>query len=108
MHAMHASPGSSCRIRYYRSYISSVKHLAIHLGQILLQPSYKLVTPKWKNFQSLKIGWKDRVRLNNVIWRAWHRQFVVSIVNCFCFVGEYISVRRIITSSAFPDTSGSI
>ncbi|XP_003368844.1 MLX-interacting protein (Transcriptional activator MondoA), partial [Trichinella spiralis] len=25
-----------------------------------------------QNFQGLKIACADRVRLNNLIWRAWH------------------------------------
>lgn len=38
--------------------------------------SGKLTSPRWKNFKGLKLRWKDKIRLNNVIWRAWHMQFV--------------------------------
>ncbi|XP_066291957.1 MLX-interacting protein-like isoform X4 [Branchiostoma lanceolatum] len=36
----------------------------------------KLVSPKWKTFKGLKLLWKDKIRLNNAIWRAWHIQYV--------------------------------
>ncbi|CDW52271.1 hypothetical protein TTRE_0000053001 [Trichuris trichiura] len=45
----------------------------------------KLYTPKWKHFQGLNIAWKDRVRLNNVIWRAWFLQFVRGVPPKYCF-----------------------
>uniref|UniRef100_A0A3B4ABZ8 BHLH domain-containing protein n=1 Tax=Periophthalmus magnuspinnatus TaxID=409849 RepID=A0A3B4ABZ8_9GOBI len=34
----------------------------------------KLVSPKWKNFKGLKLLWRDKIRLNNAIWRAWYIQ----------------------------------
>ncbi|KRY38954.1 Protein WBSCR14 -like protein, partial [Trichinella spiralis] len=52
--------------------------------QIVYQEG-KLITPKWKNFQGLKIAWADRVRLNNVIWRAWYIQFVENVPPKYCF-----------------------
>ncbi|KRZ76381.1 Protein WBSCR14 -like protein, partial [Trichinella papuae] len=52
--------------------------------QIVYQEG-KLITPKWKNFQGLKIAWTDRVRLNNVIWRAWYIQFVENVPPKYCF-----------------------
>jgi len=36
--------------------------------------SGKLKTPKWKNFKGIKVGRKDKIRLNNLIWREWHMQ----------------------------------
>jgi MAX-like protein X len=36
----------------------------------------KLTSPKWNRFLGLKLRWKDKIRLNNVIWRCWHMQFV--------------------------------
>ncbi|XP_078680983.1 MLX-interacting protein-like isoform X19 [Branchiostoma floridae x Branchiostoma belcheri] len=36
----------------------------------------KLVSPKWKTFKGLKLLWKDKIRLNNAIWRAWHIQYI--------------------------------
>uniref|UniRef100_A0A8C4QNJ5 MLX interacting protein like n=1 Tax=Eptatretus burgeri TaxID=7764 RepID=A0A8C4QNJ5_EPTBU len=40
--------------------------------------SGRLVSPKWKTFKGLRLQWKDKIRLNNAIWRAWYLQ-------CECF-----------------------
>ena len=34
----------------------------------------KVVSPKWKNFKGMKLTVKDKIRLNNAIWRTWHIQ----------------------------------
>lgn len=34
----------------------------------------KITSPKWKAFKGLKLNIKDKIRLNNIIWRAWHIQ----------------------------------
>jgi hypothetical protein len=39
--------------------------------------SSNLNTPKWKNFNGLKLLAKDKVRLNNVIWRTWFQQCII-------------------------------
>jgi len=36
--------------------------------------SGKLKSPKWKNFKGIQVGPKDKIRLNNLIWREWHMQ----------------------------------
>lgn len=36
--------------------------------------SGKLVSPKWKNFKGLRLLCRDKIRLNNAIWRAWYIQ----------------------------------
>jgi len=36
----------------------------------------KLTSPKWNRFLGLKLRWKDKIRLNNVIWRCWHMHFI--------------------------------
>lgn len=36
----------------------------------------KLTSPKWNRFKGIKLRWKDKIRLNNVIWRCWHMQFI--------------------------------
>uniref|UniRef100_A0A8D8W4T9 MLX-interacting protein n=1 Tax=Cacopsylla melanoneura TaxID=428564 RepID=A0A8D8W4T9_9HEMI len=36
----------------------------------------KLTSPKWNRFKGIRLRWKDKIRLNNVIWRCWHMQFV--------------------------------
>ncbi|XP_071944919.1 MLX-interacting protein-like [Antedon mediterranea] len=35
----------------------------------------RIVSPKWKWFRGLKLSTKDKIRLNNAIWREWHMQF---------------------------------
>nr|CAB3263871.1 Mlx [Phallusia mammillata] len=37
----------------------------------------KVVSPKWKNFKGMKLTVKDKIRLNNAIWRTWHIQYVM-------------------------------
>lgn len=44
------------------------------LTQSSLSDSGKLVSPKWKNFKGLKLLCRDKIRLNNAIWRAWYIQ----------------------------------
>lgn len=39
-----------------------------------LSCSSKLTSPRWKNFKGLRLQWKDKIRLNNLIWRCWHMQ----------------------------------
>ncbi|XP_069555478.1 MLX-interacting protein isoform X2 [Brachyistius frenatus] len=46
--------------------------------------SGKLVSPKWKNFRGLKLLWRDKIRLNNAIWRAWYMQYVEKRENPVC------------------------
>merc|ERR1740128_315528 len=36
----------------------------------------KLTSPKWNRFRGMKLRWKDKIRLNNGIWRCWHMQFI--------------------------------
>lgn len=52
--------------------------LSCPLSTPLTQPSPpdsgKLVSPKWKNFKGLKLLCRDKIRLNNAIWRAWYIQ----------------------------------
>lgn len=35
-----------------------------------------LTSPKWKNFRGSRIKCEDKIRLNNVIWRTWHQQYI--------------------------------
>ncbi|KAM7050793.1 MLX-interacting protein isoform 2-T2 [Molossus nigricans] len=46
--------------------------------------SGKLVSPKWKNFKGLKLQWRDKIRLNNAIWRAWYIQYLEKRKNPVC------------------------
>ncbi|KAM9272421.1 LOW QUALITY PROTEIN: carbohydrate-responsive element-binding protein [Morus bassanus] len=49
-----------------------------------LEYSGKLVSPKWKNFKGLRLLCRDKIRLNNAIWRAWYLQYVERRKNPVC------------------------
>ncbi|XP_074016764.1 carbohydrate-responsive element-binding protein [Numenius arquata] len=49
-----------------------------------LEYSGKLVSPKWKNFKGLRLLCRDKIRLNNAIWRAWYIQYVERRKNPVC------------------------
>uniref|UniRef100_A0A663MQU9 MLX interacting protein like n=1 Tax=Athene cunicularia TaxID=194338 RepID=A0A663MQU9_ATHCN len=49
-----------------------------------LEYSGKLVSPKWKNFKGLRLLCRDKIRLNNAIWRAWYIQSVERRKNPVC------------------------
>ncbi|KAM6403273.1 carbohydrate-responsive element-binding protein [Rhynochetos jubatus] len=49
-----------------------------------LEYSEKLVSPKWKNFKGLRLLCRDKIRLNNAIWRAWYIQYVEQRKNPVC------------------------
>lgn len=38
--------------------------------------SGKLTSPKWKSFKGLRLRLKCKIRLNNMIWRAWFLQYI--------------------------------
>ncbi|RZF45548.1 hypothetical protein LSTR_LSTR005750 [Laodelphax striatellus] len=44
----------------------------------------KLTSPKWNRFKGIKLRWKDKIRLNNVIWRCWHMQFITKKNSLVC------------------------
>ncbi|XP_069470895.1 carbohydrate-responsive element-binding protein [Ambystoma mexicanum] len=46
--------------------------------------SGKLVSPKWTNFKGLRLLCRDKIRLNNAIWRAWYIQYVEKRKNPVC------------------------
>uniref|UniRef100_A0A673BR46 MLX interacting protein like n=1 Tax=Sphaeramia orbicularis TaxID=375764 RepID=A0A673BR46_9TELE len=46
--------------------------------------SGKIVSPKWKSFKGLRLLWRDKIRLNNAIWRAWFIQYVEKRKNPVC------------------------
>ncbi|XP_076024920.1 carbohydrate-responsive element-binding protein [Genypterus blacodes] len=46
--------------------------------------SGKIVSPKWKSFKGLRLLWRDKIRLNNAIWRAWFIQYVARGKNPMC------------------------
>nr|XP_015221520.1 PREDICTED: MLX-interacting protein [Lepisosteus oculatus] len=69
---------------------TSTSHLSIDASLtklfecMTLAYSGKLVSPKWKNFKGLKLLWRDKIRLNNAIWRAWYMQYVEKRDNPVC------------------------
>uniref|UniRef100_A0A8C9VH35 Carbohydrate-responsive element-binding protein-like n=1 Tax=Scleropages formosus TaxID=113540 RepID=A0A8C9VH35_SCLFO len=46
--------------------------------------SGKIVSPKWKSFKGLRLLWRDKIRLNNAIWRAWYIQYVEKRKTAVC------------------------
>ncbi|KAG8597659.1 hypothetical protein GDO81_002351 [Engystomops pustulosus] len=67
--------------------LDSTEAQIIHSGHfIALSFSFsgKLVSPKWKNFKGLKLQWRDKIRLNNAIWRAWYMQYIEKRQNPVC------------------------
>ncbi|XP_034068355.1 MLX-interacting protein isoform X4 [Gymnodraco acuticeps] len=69
---------------------ASMSHLSIDASLtklfecMTLAYSGMLVSPKWKNFKGLKLLWRDKIRLNNAIWRAWYMQYVERRENPVC------------------------
>ncbi|UJR08576.1 hypothetical protein I4U23_012835 [Adineta vaga] len=43
-----------------------------------------LTSPKWKNFRGSRIECQDKIRLNNVIWRTWHQQYILNRNTAVC------------------------
>ena len=60
--------------------------------------SSKLTSPRWKNFKGLRLQWKDKIRLNNLIWRCWHMQckYLLTISNLILLISclSFISHRK--------------
>ncbi|XP_064369477.1 carbohydrate-responsive element-binding protein-like [Dromaius novaehollandiae] len=46
--------------------------------------SGRIMSPKWKTFKGLKLLQRDKIRLNNAIWRAWYLQYVERRKNPAC------------------------
>ena len=44
----------------------------------------RLTSPRWNRFRGLKLRWKDKIRMNNVIWRCWHMQFMKNDTRTLC------------------------
>ncbi|XP_034241723.1 MLX-interacting protein [Thrips palmi] len=44
----------------------------------------KLTSPKWNRFKGIRLRWKEKIRLNNVIWRCWHMQFILKQSTLVC------------------------
>ncbi|XP_076452853.1 MLX-interacting protein-like isoform X2 [Babylonia areolata] len=46
--------------------------------------SGKITSPKWKPFRGMHLSIKDKVRLNNIIWREWHMQYIFQMKPMVC------------------------
>ncbi|KAK3082837.1 hypothetical protein FSP39_006713 [Pinctada imbricata] len=46
--------------------------------------SGKITSPRWKAFRGLHLAMKDKVRLNNIIWREWCMQYIHSRKPIIC------------------------
>ncbi|KAG4074698.1 hypothetical protein HA402_008796 [Bradysia odoriphaga] len=44
----------------------------------------KLTSPKWNRFKGVRLRWKEKIRLNNLIWRCWHMQFMMKKKTLVC------------------------
>ncbi|KAG6921828.1 MLX interacting protein, partial [Chelydra serpentina] len=71
---------NACTCRTYRYGPCSSGALSIDASLtklfecMTLAYSGKIVSPKWKTFKGLKLLPRDKIRLNNAIWRAWYLQ----------------------------------
>lgn len=78
--------------------------------------SGKLVSPKWKNFKGLKLLWRDKIRLNNAIWRAWYMQcklkyvcLFLSLIDLICTVMfsklvNFFAQSAALSTASYPTT----
>lgn len=69
------------------------------ISLLLFLFSGKLVSPKWKNFKGLKLLWRDKIRLNNAIWRAWYMQCKSYFLSIFIPYNLNVTPRRQISGS---------
>ncbi|KAK3585378.1 hypothetical protein CHS0354_004658 [Potamilus streckersoni] len=51
---------------------------------LTLAYSGKLTSPKWKPFRGMHLTIKDKIRLNNIIWREWHMQYILHKKSLVC------------------------
>ncbi|CAL8071468.1 unnamed protein product [Orchesella dallaii] len=54
----------------------------------------KLTSPKWNRFKGVRLRWKDKIRLNNVIWRCWHMQFILKKKTLVCQFASPLDVDQ--------------
>uniref|UniRef100_A0A3B3W2L8 MLX interacting protein like n=1 Tax=Poecilia latipinna TaxID=48699 RepID=A0A3B3W2L8_9TELE len=74
-----------CQTYRYHSGSLSIDPTLTRLFECMsLAYSGKIVSPKWKSFKGLRLLWRDKIRLNNAIWRAWFIQYVEKRKNPVC------------------------
>ncbi|PIC39761.1 hypothetical protein B9Z55_011350 [Caenorhabditis nigoni] len=67
-------------VTFYKFGVGKTQSIAIDvslnkLNKCIKVAYNKMTTPKWKDFKGLRLHWKQRIRLNNVIWRAYYIEF---------------------------------
>ncbi|CAF1281901.1 unnamed protein product [Rotaria magnacalcarata] len=69
-------------------FINDTPQRIVHLYNLLrvINTGYRsnLTSPKWKNFRGPRIKCEDKIRLNNIIWRTWHQQYVRNMKKVVC------------------------
>ncbi|XP_077177035.1 MLX-interacting protein-like isoform X2 [Paroedura picta] len=84
------APGDEgpCEVYRYGPRSSDALNIDLSLAKLFecmtLAYSGKIVSPKWKTFKGLKLLQRDKIRLNNAIWRAWYLQYVEKRQNPVC------------------------
>ena len=66
----------------------------------------KLTSPKWNRFKGLKLRWKDKIRLNNVIWRCWHLQYKENRKKLLCAFANPLELENHKHTEAGPVVQG--
>uniref|UniRef100_A0A0N5A5C8 BHLH domain-containing protein n=1 Tax=Parastrongyloides trichosuri TaxID=131310 RepID=A0A0N5A5C8_PARTI len=69
--------GAQKSVTYYKFGPNNSKSIDIditlnNLKKCINSAYDKMTTPKWKNFNGIKLNSKQRIRLNNIIWRSYH------------------------------------
>ena len=68
--------------------LSATNEKDVPLSKLLksMSVAYKnrITSPRWNRFRGLKLRWKDKIRMNNVIWRCWHMQFMKNNSRTLC------------------------
>lgn len=71
----------------HKTIVSSVEidtDLSTIFNTLNVTYSQKLTSPKWNPFKGIRLRWKEKIRLNNVIWRCWHMQFILKRKTFVC------------------------
>lgn len=70
----------SINVNKFVSIINSHRYLLVFFpfDFFFLFQRQKLTSPKWNRFKGVRLRWKEKIRLNNVIWRCWHMQCKLS------------------------------
>ena len=66
----------------------------------------KLTSPKWNRFKGLRLRWKDKIRLNNVIWRCWHLQYKEGRKKLLCAFANPLELENHKHTEAGPVVQG--